>query len=231
MNKISIFKTHFNNEGLTSAEEAAELVHEHDKLMLKRAREAHEKHNRKLINDGKVPEAFEGIKSNDGFIVINMKPIVHKLPENKPATRKVFTFAGIQASKSVTYDRKTNKVYNNTYPDAPRNSGLVIPMSLRMEENRPPSQLKTNEHRQKRLQKVEDYQKMFKKIVRVDKQRQDWEKTEEVGVVVKKWYKNEANKTPKRKKRKKKQPKRPSKKKKAKKRISKKKTPQNKRKK
>ena len=72
---------------------------------------------------------------------------------------------------------------------------------------------------------------MFKKIVRVDKQRQDWEKTEEVGGVVKKWYKNEANKTPKRKKRKKKQPKRPSKKKKAKKRISKKKTPQNKRKK
>ena len=60
-----------------------------------------------------------------------MKPIVHNLPEDKPMTRKGFTFAGIQSSKSVTYDRATDKVYNNIYPDRPKTSGMVIPKSFK----------------------------------------------------------------------------------------------------
>ena len=83
----------------------------------------------------------QGLKSKDSFIFLNL-PIVHNLPENKPPKRKVFTFAGIQSSKGVTYDRATDKVYNNIYPDKPFTSGLVIPKSLAHEEDRPTSAFK-----------------------------------------------------------------------------------------
>ena len=94
-----------------------------------------------------------------------MKPIVHNLSEDKPPNRKVFTFAGIQYSKSVMYDRATDKVYNNIYPDRPKTSGMVIPKSLRQTEDRPPTQLKTKRYRKKRLTKVEDYTKKSEKLM------------------------------------------------------------------
>ena len=90
----------------------------------------------------------------------------------------MFTFAGIQSSKSVTCDRATDKVYNNIYPDRPKTSGMVIPKSLRETEARPPTQLKTKRYRKKRLTKIEDYKKKFKKLRRVKKQREDWEQME-----------------------------------------------------
>ena len=77
----------------------------------------------------------------------------------------------------MTYDRATDKVYNNIYPDRPKTSGMVIPKSLRQTEARPPTQLKTKRYRKKRLTKIEDYKK-FKKLRRVKKQREDWEQME-----------------------------------------------------
>ncbi len=205
-----------SEEGLTSAQEAADLVEAHDKLILHRAKVKHEKRNERLIKEGKAAKPFEGIISKDGFVVINMKPIVHNLPEDKPPTRKVFTFSGIQSSKGVSYDRATDKVYNNVYPDRPKTSGLVIPKSLRRVEDRPPSQLKTKRHRKKRMSKLEDFKKKFKKLERVKSQRQDWHKMEENGEVDKRWYK-----TPKKRKNKKREPKTPAKKQ-AKRKVSKK---------
>ena len=99
------------------------------------------------------------MKSKDGFIVINIPPIVHNLPENKPPKLKVFTFAGIQSSKGVTYDRATDEVYNNIYTDKPFTSGLVIPKSLADEEDRPKSQLKMQAYRKRRMKTVTDYEK------------------------------------------------------------------------
>ena len=49
---------------------------------------------------------------------INLPPIVHNLPQSKPPMRKVFTFAGIQSLKGVTYDRDTDTVYNNIHPES-----------------------------------------------------------------------------------------------------------------
>ncbi len=138
---------------------------------------------------------------------------------NKSPTRKVFTFAGIQSSKSVTYDRETDKVYNNIYPDKPRTSGMVIPKSLAEEQDRPPKQLKTKSYRKKRMTRIEEYKKKFKKLRRVKDQRADWQLKEENGEIVKKWYKNEP-KTPEKKIKKRK----PNKKKTAKRKSSKKKT-------
>ena len=85
--------------------------------------------NAQRIKQVEQPNAFPELISEDGFITINMKPIVHNLPEDKSAIRKVFTFAGIQSSKSVTYDRATDKLYNNICPDRPKTSGMVIPKS------------------------------------------------------------------------------------------------------
>ena len=98
-----------------------------------------------------------------------MKPIVHNLPEDKSA----------------------DKVYNNIYPDRPKTSGMVIPKSLGQTQDRPPTQLKTKQYRKKSLTKVEEYKKKFKKLVRVKKQREVWEKMQKDGEVIKKWYKNE----------------------------------------
>ena len=125
--------------------------------------------------------------------MINMPPIVYNLPKKKTPTRKVFTFAGIQSSKAVTYDRHHDKVFNNVYPDEPRTSGLEIPKSLRIVEDRPKSQINTKQYRKKRLTKVEEYKKVFKKCERVKVQRENWKQIEEKGEVVKKWYKNEEN--------------------------------------
>ena len=85
----------------------------------------------------------------------------------------------------------TDKVYNNIYPDRDFTSGMEIPKSLRLVEERPKSQLKTQRHKKKRLSRVEDFAKKFKKLVRVKKQRADWEKMEASGEIVKKWYRYE----------------------------------------
>ena len=105
--------------------------------------------------------------------------------------KDVFTFAGIQSSKGETYDRDTDKVYNNIYPDKPFTSGLVIPKSLAYEEDRPVSQLKTHSYRKRRMKTITDYKKQFKKPEREHKQREKWEEMEKAGKMVKKWYKNE----------------------------------------
>ena len=52
-------------------------------------------------------------------------PFVHNLPKKKPEKRKVFTFKGIQSTHGVTHRIKEKKVYNNIFPDAPTDSGLV----------------------------------------------------------------------------------------------------------
>ena len=91
----------------------------------------------------------------------------------------------------VTYDRATDKVFNNIYPERPFTSGMEIPKSLRLEEDHPKSQIKTQRHKKKRLSRVEDFAKKFKKLARVKKQRADWERMEANGEVVKKWYKYE----------------------------------------
>ena len=90
-------------------------------------------------------------------------------------------------SKSVTYDRDTNKIYNNIYPDRPFTSGLTIPKSLAVEEPRPSKQRRTKTHRKKRMKNLADYKAQFKKITRVDKQRTNWEEIEKRGGVVPKW--------------------------------------------
>ena len=60
------------------------LVEEHDKLILKRAREKHEKQNRKLVEQGKPELPFEGLKSKDEFIVINLPPILSHIKKKTP---------------------------------------------------------------------------------------------------------------------------------------------------
>ena len=127
---------------------------------------------------------------------------MHNLAEDKPPTRKVFTFQGIQSSKGVSYDRATDKVYNNIHPDWPKTSALVIPKSLRRVEDRSSSQLKTKRHRKKRMSKLEEFKKQFQELERLESQRQDWQQMEEDGEVDKRWYK-----TPKKTKNKKREPK------------------------
>ena len=53
-------------------------------------------------------------------------PFVHNLPKKKPVKRKVFTFKGMQSTHGVTHRIQEGKVYNNIYPDAPTDSGLVF---------------------------------------------------------------------------------------------------------
>ena len=91
----------------------------------------------------------------------------------------------------VIYDRATDKMFNNIYSERPFTSGMKIPKSLRLEEIRPKSQIKTQRHKKKRLSRVEDFAKKFQKLARVKKQRADWERMEANGEVVKKWYKYE----------------------------------------
>ena len=52
-------------------------------------------------------------------------PFVHNLRKKKPVNRKVFTFKGMQSTHGVTHRIQESKVYNNIYPDAPTDSGLV----------------------------------------------------------------------------------------------------------
>jgi len=113
------------NKGLYGAKHAASLVTAHDKLLLKEAKEAHEKRNKKLEKAGKQKKPFLGIISADGFITENLEPIVVDLPSEKPPTRKVFTFKGIQSSCGVSWVKETDQIYNNRFPTAPLKSGLV----------------------------------------------------------------------------------------------------------
>ena len=119
----------------------------------------------------------------------------------------------------MTYDRDTDTVYNNIYPDRPFTSGLVIPKSLAYEEDRPTSQLKTQAYRNRRMKTVTDYKKQFQKPERVKKQREKWEEMEKAGETVKSWYmnepgrkKNKQKQLKQKKSQKKKQPKRKSRK-------------------
>ena len=52
-------------------------------------------------------------------------PFVHNLRKKKPVNRKLFTFKGMQSTHGVTHRIQESKVYNNIYPDAPTDSGLV----------------------------------------------------------------------------------------------------------
>ena len=98
---------------------------------------------------------------------------------------------------------------------------VFIPKSLWITEYRPPKELKTKRYHKKRLTKIEDYKKKFKKLIRVKQQRKVWEKMEQDGEVARKWYKIERE-VPVQGKEKKKAPKTPPKKRKAKKQSNKK---------
>ena len=52
-------------------------------------------------------------------------PFVHNLRRKKSVNRKVFTFKDMQSTHGVTHRIEDSKVYNNIYPDALTNSGLV----------------------------------------------------------------------------------------------------------
>ena len=89
--------------------------------------------------------------------------------------------------KGVTHDRETGLVYNNVYADVDRKSGLIIPKTLVKTEKRPKKQLKTSRHRRKRVQNLDDVEKLLKKPKLVQKQREDWKAQESNGQVVKEW--------------------------------------------
>ena len=112
-------------------------------MILKQAKEKHDKENEKRLKKGKAEETFH-LRSKDGAKLTILPPIVHNLKINKSPTRKVFTFKGIQSSKGVTHLRETGLVYNNIYPDVERNSGLIIPTTLIKTENHRKKQLKTS---------------------------------------------------------------------------------------
>ena len=72
-------------------------------------------------------EAAEMRKSRNPSVESKISgPFVHNLPKKKPVKRKVFTFKGMQSTHGVTHRIQEGKVYNNIYPDAPTDSGLVF---------------------------------------------------------------------------------------------------------
>jgi hypothetical protein len=118
-------------------------------------------------------------------IVETVGPILHTLPIQKPPTRKVFSFAGIQSTRGVTHIRATGKVHNNIWPDTAPDKGLIIPMACLKTENRPKSQMKTKRHAKKEPEKQDEG---FRKVKRMANNQQRWEKLEEQGVVTpKEW--------------------------------------------
>ena len=173
-------------QGLRSAEHAKKAIQEHDAFILKKAKQAHDKRNVKLVKSGKPTKPFH-LRSKDGAFLTILPPIVHNLKINKSPTREVFTFKGIQSSKGVTHDRETGLIYNNVYPDVDRKSGLIIPKTLVKTEDRPKKQLKTSRHKRKRIQSLDEVEKQLKKPKRVKQQREDW-KTQEMNMeLVKEW--------------------------------------------
>lgn len=101
--------------GVRSAEHVVELVKKHDLKLRTEKIETLKKRNRKRIKKGKSPKELV-INSNDGFITDVLGPILYDLPIEKPKTRDVFSFPGIQSSCGVTYLRSTDTFYNNVYP-------------------------------------------------------------------------------------------------------------------
>jgi len=174
----------------------ANLIDKHDRQLYIEAKETHEKRNQKLVKAGKDPLPFRGIISADGFVTRILKSIVLELPLEKPPTRKVFTFKGIQSSCGVSRVKETGLIYNNRFPTAELKSGLVctfdefdlgssyfkvIPKSLAHEEPRPRSQIRTTQHRKRRLNSLADLRKRFKKSERIKHQNEEWEKLEAEG--------------------------------------------------
>ena len=115
------------SDGLQGAEHVCELVRTHNEKVFDRHIRIIEKRNEKLAKEGKPLEKLEK-RSDDGFIIHFLGPIVNTLPEDKPPQRTVFSFAGMQSSKGVTHLRETGQVYNNVYPDVSRTAGLVFPL-------------------------------------------------------------------------------------------------------
>ena len=71
-------------------------------------------------------EAAEMRKPRDTSVEFKINgPFVHNLRKKKPVNRKLFTFKGMQSTHGVTHRIQESKVYNNIYPDAPTDSGLV----------------------------------------------------------------------------------------------------------
>ncbi len=84
-----------------------------------------EKHLAEVVAEYDRQAAEMRVVRDKGTISTVNGPFVHNLPRKKPSTRKVFTFKGIQSTHGVTHRIKEGKVYNNIFPDAPTNSGLV----------------------------------------------------------------------------------------------------------
>ena len=72
----------------------------------------------------------------------------------------------------------------------------VIPQSLAKEEDRPQSQLRSTQHRKRRLDDLKDHAKRFKKTMRIKKQNEEWDKLEKEGGIVSEWHRNERKKEP-----------------------------------
>ena len=110
--------------GLQNVKHLVETVRKHDKKTRERHIREMKRRNERLLKEGKMPVKLD-IRSKDGFITEIVGPLILNLPIDKPPKRMVFSFSGIQASKGVTHLRKTGLVYNNVFPDVPRDAGIV----------------------------------------------------------------------------------------------------------
>ena len=63
-----------------------------------------------------------------------------------------------------------------------------------MEQPKPASQMRTTQHRKRRLLDLEDHRKSFKKTVRIKRQNDEWVKLEAEGKVVRAWYRKKKKK-------------------------------------
>ena len=89
-----------------------------------------EKHLAEVVKDSDREAAEMRKPRNTSVESKIIGPFVHNLREKKPVNRKVFTFKCIQSTHGVTHRIQESKVYNNIYPDAPTDSGLVYTFLL-----------------------------------------------------------------------------------------------------